>query len=34
MIKDVKHLLTASDVNRDYMSVSGDLHCNLVILIQ
>jgi hypothetical protein len=34
MIKDVKHLLTASDVNRDYMLVSGDLHCNLVILIQ
>jgi hypothetical protein len=28
MIKDVKHLLTASDANRDYMSVSGDLHCN------
>jgi hypothetical protein len=28
MIKDVKHLLTASDVNRDYMLVSGDLHCN------
>jgi predicted transcriptional regulator len=26
MIKDVKHLLTASDANRDYRLDSGDLH--------